>query len=233
MARTRPADRLDALLAAAAAVFTERGYRRTQMADVAREMGVAPGTLYLYVESKEALFDLVVQRAFVGEREAPPPSLPVPTPAPGATLNHLRRRAAREGVSPLLDAALRRTRTSDAEGELRGVARELYTSLWHQRRVIRLIQRSALDWPDLAGVWFGEIRRDRIDKLTRYLTRRVKQKRLRAVPTIAATARLVLELVAWSALHRYGDPQPPRVDDSEMEDSVVDFIVNALTRRTK
>ena len=36
---------------AATDVFIERGYRQTQMADVARAMGVAKGTVYLYVVS--------------------------------------------------------------------------------------------------------------------------------------------------------------------------------------
>src|SRR5690349_15315274 len=128
MPRNRPADRLDQLVESAARVFTERGYRRTQMADVAREMGVAPGTLYLYVESKEALFDLVVQRAFVSDG-APPPTLPLPTPAPGTTLQHLRKRVAREWRTPVLDAAVKRQRPTDVDEELRGVVRELYRSL--------------------------------------------------------------------------------------------------------
>src|SRR5437773_2024759 len=75
MARTRPVTRIDELADTAARVFTTRGYRRTQMADVARAVGLAPGTLYLYVASKEALFDLVVQRAFRDGEPPPPPPL--------------------------------------------------------------------------------------------------------------------------------------------------------------
>src|SRR5512147_2581245 len=119
MARARPADRLDRLIAAAARVFTTRGYRRTQMADVARAMGVAPGTLYLYVASKEALFDLVIQRAFVAEDDLPPLTLPLPTPPPGLILEHVRARVRNDGGMPLLEAALRRRRPADVEEELR------------------------------------------------------------------------------------------------------------------
>ena len=39
MARTVPDDRLARLVECATQVFIEQGYRRTQMADVAREMG--------------------------------------------------------------------------------------------------------------------------------------------------------------------------------------------------
>jgi AcrR family transcriptional regulator len=44
-------------------VFIERGYKDTQMDDIAAALGVAKGTVYVYVESKEALFDLVARCA--------------------------------------------------------------------------------------------------------------------------------------------------------------------------
>jgi len=230
MARPRPSDRLDRLVLAAAKVFTQRGYRRTQMADVARELGVAPGTLYLYVESKEALFDLVVQRTFLTEEAKAAPALPIPTPPPGRTLETLRRRARRE-AHPRLDAALRRTKVADAAEELRGIVRELYDTLSHFRRGVQLMERSALDWPELASVWVGDIRRDMIEKLTLYLERRTRQKHLRAMPNADAAARLVLETVAWPAVHRHGDAIPPRVTEEQMEETTVEFIVAALILR--
>jgi len=82
MARTIPDDRLRRLVEVATAVFIEQGFRHTRMDDVADALGVAKGTLYLYVESKEALFDLVCRSA-----DAPfetPPTLPLRTPASGA-----------------------------------------------------------------------------------------------------------------------------------------------------
>src|SRR5215813_8835459 len=91
-----PPARLEQLIVSAVKVFTARGYRRTQMADVAREMGVSPGTLYNYVESKEALFHLLIEHAFRRDPSTPPVTLPVPTPLPDATLQRLRERLAAE-----------------------------------------------------------------------------------------------------------------------------------------
>ncbi|MBI3798372.1 MAG: helix-turn-helix transcriptional regulator [Deltaproteobacteria bacterium] len=51
MARTIPPDRLAHLVHCATDVFIAQGYQRTQMADIAAALGVAKGTLYLYVES--------------------------------------------------------------------------------------------------------------------------------------------------------------------------------------
>src|SRR6202158_6034650 len=154
MARKRPEDRLDQLVAGAARVFTERGYRRTLMADVATAMGIAPGTLYLNVESKEALFDLVVQRAFLDQPPGPPPQLPIPTPPAGATLQHVRERFARAARTPALKAALARSRPGDARAELDAVVRGLYAMMARNHRGIKLLERSALDRPDLANLYF-------------------------------------------------------------------------------
>jgi AcrR family transcriptional regulator len=55
MARTADPNRRAAILQAARDVFIERGYARTRMSDIARRAGVAPGTLYLYFDSKEGL----------------------------------------------------------------------------------------------------------------------------------------------------------------------------------
>jgi AcrR family transcriptional regulator len=48
--------RRDAILAAARKVFAQSGYEGATIADIAREAGVASGTVYLYYESKTDLF---------------------------------------------------------------------------------------------------------------------------------------------------------------------------------
>ena len=51
-----PQGKHQAILAAAITQFTRFGYRRTSMDDIARAAGVAKGTLYLYFDSKAAVF---------------------------------------------------------------------------------------------------------------------------------------------------------------------------------
>src|SRR5262249_37180556 len=113
MARTIPADRLEQLVDAAARVFIEQGYRRTQMADVADALGVAKGTIYLYVESKEALFDLVARYADAERPFTDRPTLPVPSPKPGATLKYVRQHLAHNQALTALRVALERQRVAD------------------------------------------------------------------------------------------------------------------------
>ena len=52
----------DAIIEAADRLFTRFGYRRTSMDDIAREAGIAKGTLYLYFTNKEALFRTLLAR---------------------------------------------------------------------------------------------------------------------------------------------------------------------------
>ena len=57
--------RPEELIAAALDEFVERGYEAAKLADVARRAGVTKGTIYLYFESKEALFKAVVRETIV------------------------------------------------------------------------------------------------------------------------------------------------------------------------
>lgn len=62
----RPAE----LMAAAMELFVEKGFVGTRLEDVAARAGVSKGTLYLYFDSKEALFKAVVQEGIVPVLEA-------------------------------------------------------------------------------------------------------------------------------------------------------------------
>jgi AcrR family transcriptional regulator len=53
------------ILAAALETFVEHGYAATKLEDVAKRAGVTKGTLYIYFESKEALFKAVVRESVV------------------------------------------------------------------------------------------------------------------------------------------------------------------------
>lgn len=57
----RPAE----LMAAALELFVEKGFVGTRLEDVAARAGVSKGTLYLYFDSKEALFKAVIQEGIV------------------------------------------------------------------------------------------------------------------------------------------------------------------------
>jgi AcrR family transcriptional regulator len=49
------------VMAAALDLFVEKGYAATRLEDIALRAGISKGTLYLYFDSKEALFKAVIQ----------------------------------------------------------------------------------------------------------------------------------------------------------------------------
>ena len=53
------------LTAAALELFVEKGFSATRLEDVAAHAGVSKGTLYLYFDSKEALFKAVIEEGIV------------------------------------------------------------------------------------------------------------------------------------------------------------------------
>lgn len=234
MARRIPDDRLEQLIETAANVFIEQGYRRTQMADIAEALGVAKGTLYLYVESKEALFDLVVRHADA-QVGASVPALPLPirTPRAGATLRYVREELERHQSLPRLAEALARRRVTNVAGEIEHIVRELFQALAKNRRRIKLIDCSARDYPELAALWFDGARGGFLALLEHYLSDRVERGSVRLFPDIQAAARLILETTVFWAVHRHWDAHPQSVSDEVAEATVVHFVVNALTKEQK
>jgi AcrR family transcriptional regulator len=53
------------LTAAALELFVEKGFAATRLDDVAAHAGVSKGTLYLYFDSKEALFKAVIEESLI------------------------------------------------------------------------------------------------------------------------------------------------------------------------
>ena len=68
------ADKREAILKAATRVFARRGFFQSQVADIAREAGVAAGTVYLYFRSKDdllvSLFERTMREAIAEGRAA-------------------------------------------------------------------------------------------------------------------------------------------------------------------
>lgn len=232
MARETPPDRIADLVRCAAQVFIAQGYRRTQMADVAQALGVAKGTLYLYVESKDALFDLVLRNADAAHVENPP-ALPVRTPRPGETLRWVRARLAVDRAPQALVAALGARSPRDARAELEAIAQQLYDTLARNRVGIKLLDSSARDHPELAALWFAGARSGLLELLTQYLTRRFRQGRLVPAPDPAVAARLVIETLVFWAVHRHWDPAPQPVDEALARETAVHFVVRALAKEER
>jgi AcrR family transcriptional regulator len=63
--RRRKQERPGDIIAAALAVFAEKGFAGARMEEIARRAGLSKGTLYLYFETKEDMFRAVVREVVV------------------------------------------------------------------------------------------------------------------------------------------------------------------------
>lgn len=222
----RPKARLDDIVESATRIFGEKGYRRTLISDVASDLGIAPGTIYTYVESKDALFHLVVERASGVTTE--PASFPIAAPDPADTLKHSVEAFSRTSKLTELSAALKREKADDIVEELGAIVRELYASIANSRLLIGLVERSAVDVPELRTNYYVKGRRAFLKKIESYLVSRIEIGQLRAVPDTAATTRFVVEAISWFANHRHGDQDSDNITEEGAEQVCVDMLVHAL-----
>ena len=229
MARPRPEGRFEQLRDAALAVFAAKGLLRARMADVAQAMGVSTGSLYNYVESKEALFHWIVE---LGSEPGPisaPARLPIPTPAPRATEKRLREALAEGMRLPALDAALARRRVGDVHAELLGIAREFYERVEKTRGPGAAVERSSIDQPELYEIYFREARRALFAALERYVARRARSGHFRGVHDPAVAARFLVESIVWFARHRFRDADPELLPDPDtVREEVLQRVVSSF-----
>lgn len=219
------------MLAAAARVFARTGLKQARMTDIAREMGVAHGSLYNYVESKEALFLLLVEQWGRPGLNLDGRELPLRTPSMANIVERLRRRVHDTLPLPALDAALKRRKAGNTKEELRAIVLELFLQTERSRDGATILERSARDVPELFGLFFEQVRRDLFARLTRYVAIRMQDGAFHSAdpPT---TARFIVESVTFFARHRFLDPYPQELDDDVVRQTVVDLITRSLVSAT-
>lgn len=226
MARSIPGDRLRRVIGEATRLFIIKGFRRTQMSDVAKAVGVSAGSMYTYVESKEALFYWCLRRA-VGD--GPPDGM---VPLPGVSQDVMLKEvdgALDAGTHlPHLKRALRARPQVDAEQELSAIIGEIYDATVKTRVLQALVERSAMDVPGLADSFFVRHRRGVLTDLTRFLETRSKAGLIRHLEHPAVTARLILETQSWFARNRYGDPDAADIDDDSARATVIEHLIFGL-----
>jgi AcrR family transcriptional regulator len=220
------------MLAAAARVFARTGRKQARMTDIAREMGVAHGSLYNYVESKEALFLLLVEQWGRPDITLDDRELPLRTPSMANIVEQLRRRVHDTFPLPALDAALKRKKAPNAQEELRAIVLELFLQTERTRDGATILERSAREVPELFGLFFEQVRRDLLAGLTRYIAIRMHDGAFHSADPPTA-ARFIVESVTFFARHRFLDPHPQELDDDAVRQTVVDLVTRSLVPATR
>jgi AcrR family transcriptional regulator len=231
VARPRSTDFLPRLHAAALRVFARQGLKHARMSDIAKEMGVAHGSLYNYVESKEALFYWLVDCGLVPPQAHAPERLPIRTKSAKALLARLREQIAQIFTLPHLEAALQQP-SRDVRAELSAIIIELYERTFASRLQAAALERSAVDVPELFALFFMSVRRTLLAQLTRYIAARAQAGQFAPAADPATAARFVLETITFFARHRFNDPDLPPGDEDAVRRTIVDLLVRSLVDST-
>ncbi len=226
MARPTQRERLTSIADAATRVFGRSGYRGTRTADVARTAGVSTGSLFTYVASKEALFHLVFLHAFGDLADTLPP-LPISSAGLDETLRLIEARL-RNVATPRLRSALEIEEPSDVRRELAEIVGERYDTVDRYWPVIAVIERCAVDIPELESFYFRRARAGYFEFLTRYLDRRSSSGLLRTMPDVGVAARVITETVSWFAWKRREGRDADVYDDELVKQTIIEFACAAL-----
>ena len=169
------------VLAAAKALFLERGYAATTMADVAARAGVAVQTVYSSVGGKAALLKEVFDTTLVGDDE--------PVPVSG------RPEIARVSAE------------TDARRKLELFAKYVSSVLQRMSPLVPVVLAAADADEDAARLWDG-LHRGRYQGMTEFATNLKEQRLLRRGMTVERAAAVLaahIDVVNWQNLvERHG-----------------------------
>jgi AcrR family transcriptional regulator len=222
----RGTDRSSEVAKAALECFSSGGYRLTQIAHVAARLGVSVGTIYRYVDSKEALFHLAVLETLGRVTDAQPSPLSVKGLEDTVAL--LRREIAREGLWPVLRNAARGPAPGDLRREAETIGGELYDAISARARIIRLLDRCAHEAPELAEIFDEGVRYPLMADLVAWVVRRGHAPE-RSRSDAEALARGAMEAVAWLAKSRPWDPTAAALTDEQARRAAVRIFASAFT----
>lgn len=197
--RRRASERPDELLDAALALFAEKGYAHSSVAEIARRAGVSKGAVYLYFPSKQAILEALVRRAVspVAERAVA---------------------AAELGVSDL--------RTS-LRAALGSVARALSDP--RVFAVPKLVMREAVVAPEIASMYRRAVFDSGLPAITHVIEQGVASGELRPVDPELTVRSLIGPIVAHVLLAEVFGVVPERgLALDALIDNHLDILINGL-----
>jgi AcrR family transcriptional regulator len=230
MARVPQQIRLAYLASTGAEAFGRLGYRRTRMADVAAAAGLSAGAIYTYVESKEALFHLVLLSLLEDVPDITN-GLPLTAPPFTDTLALIDRQLRAYGSAPALRTAAKRPVPKDARAELAEIVAEHYAMIQRLWPAFAVIERCSVDLPELHEFYVQRRRRGHQLLFGKYVANRVASGHFAAFSDPQVAAQLAIETITWFAWHRVEGFDRAIYDDhgETGRRTVTEFVCNALT----
>jgi len=227
---TTPAtvNKLEVIAHHAAIVFAKHGYARTQMADISEAANVALGTLYRYSASKEDLFLLAVLYGIGVNTENLRTDADQAASSDKNLTKIIRKWLRKAHKMPALENVEEIINRNSFDDELWTILDQVFKCISQYYLTIRILDRSSREWPELSALFVKEVRAPLLEKLESYLVKRIQQKLIRSEIDVAAVSRLIVETIAWFAMHRKFSPGPITISDDRARQSSLDFLVAGL-----
>jgi len=204
--------------------ISSHGLKQTQMSDIARKLGISVGTLYLYVENKEALLALAATLLLnpEGLETAPLPYKSVPREDIAQRFIEI---ASEWAKWPTLDKAIKE-KAVDLE-TFRAIGFELYDLIAAHKRAIWFLDQLAAELPEIAPIHLNNVRGRTLGDLTRLLIAS-GQSSIKA-DGLALMARIALEQISWSAMHRHRAGLDAQPTGNLTEHNIRDLAIHAFS----
>jgi AcrR family transcriptional regulator len=195
----RPEERPTEILDAALLVFGERGYAGTRLEDVARQAGVSKGTVYLYFESKEALFAAMVRNKV------------------GAAITQVRETVRNHsGTSEALLLLIMERLWCGMKDE-------------GKARLSRLVHSELANFPELARIYFAEVVIPARELVSEIITRGIKDGEFADVQPDIVGRTICLTLVHWAKDQRFLSAfDSVHFEDAEVFAGVSELLLRGL-----
>ena len=194
--------RPEEIVAAALEEFVERGFAATRLDDVARRAGVTKGTVYLYFESKEALFRAVIRQTIV------------PVIAQGESIAQSFEGSARD----LLERLIREYWRLVYETSLAGIP--------------KLMMAEAANFPQLARFYYDEVVTRGHRLLSSVIERGIKSGEFRSVDLTAATKLALSPLMhAIVAQRAFAACMPEGFDVRTYLDTHIELYLHGIAKQ--
>jgi AcrR family transcriptional regulator len=227
--RIAPENRINDITRAAITVFRQKGFRQAQMADIAKEAGVAPGTLYTYFESKSHLFIYVMINGAPGDDKSMPP----PEESSARTEEelveiletYLKERARLASANRFLETA---AKDIDLAKEIAEIFEEWWDLMEEHHVQIAIIEKSAAEFSEMAQIYDKYGRKYTTEQIEKYLSLRIRQGVIRNLNSIRGMARAMTESLSWFAWKQFEREPVPHYQKPEILPDLVSTYVRGL-----
>lgn len=220
--RKRDPQRLERVLQAAAEVFTTTGFAQSKIHLIAERAKVSPGTVYLYAEDKEALFELVVLRVCENPAVARI-ALPYRKATPAGLASLVWKSVEAIAHFPQLWLAGQRRQIPESNEEYHGILLELANWMSRYRAALLIAYRNRKEWPLLADAFDRLVWKDLQHRLSAFFGERMRTGHLPAAGDPVLAARHTIDALAGTLVGNPVYPEP--IEAPEIASAVVEWLV--------